>query len=104
MEFGRHIFNLNNIMRSSWKLINKELGKDHKNHGIQSVNVNGRSTLNHQIVTDACNKHFKSIPDMIYQNINANYCLTETSNSNEKKLSCSFKHVFQNLLPLYYNY
>jgi len=26
------ILNSNNVMRTSWKLINKELGKDHKNH------------------------------------------------------------------------
>jgi exopolyphosphatase/pppGpp-phosphohydrolase len=84
--------------------INKELGKDHKNHGIQSVNVNGRSTSNHQIIANACNKHYTSIPDMIHQNINANYCLSETFNSNEKKLSYSFKHVFQNSLSLYYYY
>jgi hypothetical protein len=47
MEFDRPILYSNNIMRSAWKLINKELGNDHKNHGIQSVNVNGRSTSNH---------------------------------------------------------
>jgi len=35
-------------MRTSWKLINKEVGKDHINHGLQSVNINGRSTSNHQ--------------------------------------------------------
>jgi hypothetical protein len=37
MEFDRHILNSNNIMRSPWKLINKELGKYNKNHGIQLV-------------------------------------------------------------------
>jgi hypothetical protein len=36
-------------MRISWKLINKELYKNHKNHGIQSVNNNVRSTANQQI-------------------------------------------------------
>jgi len=40
-------------MRISWKLINKELCKDHKNHGIQSVNNDGRSTANQQIVGDS---------------------------------------------------
>ena len=44
MEYDRHILNSNNVMRTSWKLINKELGKNHKNHGLQSVNINGRST------------------------------------------------------------
>jgi hypothetical protein len=41
------ILNSYNAMRTSWKLINKELGKDHKNHGIQSVIINDRSTSNH---------------------------------------------------------
>ena len=50
MEDDRHILNSNYVMRTSWKLINKELGKDHKNHGIQSVNFNGRSTSNHQML------------------------------------------------------
>jgi hypothetical protein len=36
-------------MRISWKLINKKLGKDHKNLGIQSVNSNGRCTADQQI-------------------------------------------------------
>jgi hypothetical protein len=35
-------------MRTSSKLINKELGKDHKNNGIQLVNINGKTTSNHQ--------------------------------------------------------
>jgi len=33
-------------MRTSWKLINKELGKDYKSHGTQPVNNDGRSTKN----------------------------------------------------------
>jgi hypothetical protein len=35
MEYDGHILNSNNVMRTFWKSINKELGKDHKNHGIQ---------------------------------------------------------------------
>ena len=86
-------------MRTSWKLINKELGKNHKNHGILSVNINCRSTSNHQTITDAFYKHFTTIPGMINQNINANYCPTKTSVNNTNKLSYSLKHVFQNLFP-----
>jgi hypothetical protein len=93
------ILNSYNAMRTSWKLINKELGKDHKNHGLQSVNINGRCTSNHQIIANALNKHFKTLPDMINQNINANYCLTKTSVNNQSKLSFSLKHVFQNSFP-----
>ena len=86
-------------MRTSWKLINKEVDKDHKNHGLQSVNINGRSTSNHQIIANAFNKHFTTIPNIINQNINANYCLTKTFVNNQNKLSCSLNHVFQNSFP-----
>jgi len=93
MEYDRHILNSNNVMRTSWKLINKELGNGHKNHGIQSVNMNGGSTSNHQIIADAFNKHFKTIPDMINQNINANYCLTKTSVNSQNKPLFSLKCI-----------
>jgi hypothetical protein len=53
MEYDRHIINPNNVMRTSWKLINKELVKDHKNHGLQSVNIDGKSISNHQIIANA---------------------------------------------------
>jgi hypothetical protein len=96
MEYDRHSLNSNNVTLTSWKLINKELGKDKKNHGIQSVNVNGMRTSKHQIIANAFNKHFTSILNMIHQNINANYCLTETSINNQNKLSYSLKPVFQN--------
>jgi len=86
MEYNRHILNSNNVVRTSWKLINKEFGKDHKNHGIQSVSINGMSTSNHQIIADAFNKHFTTIPNMINQNIRANYCLTNISVNNHNKL------------------
>jgi len=99
MDYDRHILNSNDVLRTSWKLINKELGKDHKNYGIQSVNINGRSTSDHQIIADAFNKHFTTIPDMINQNINANYCLTGTSVNNQNKPSSSLKRVFQSPFP-----
>jgi len=59
MEYDRHILNLNNVMRTSWKLIKKKWGKDHKNHGIQSVNIDGKCTVNQQIIGDVFNKHLK---------------------------------------------
>ena len=70
-----------------------------KIHGIQSVNIDGRSIAYQQIITDAFNKHFTSIPNMINRNITANYCLTKTSAINQNTLSCSLKHAFQNSFP-----
>jgi hypothetical protein len=65
MEYDRDVLNFNNVMRTSWKLINKELGKDHKNHGIQSVNIDDRYPANQQTIVDTFNEHFTAIPDMI---------------------------------------
>jgi len=79
MEYDGRIFNSNDVMRTSWKLINKELGKDHKNHGIQSVIDDGQCTANQQIIAIAFNKHFTTVCDVINKNINANYCLAKTS-------------------------
>ena len=45
------------------------------------------------------NKHFTTIPDTINKNIDANYCVTETSVNNQNTLSYSLKHAFQNSFP-----
>jgi len=43
--------------------INKErIRRDHKNHGIQSVNSDGKYTVNQQIIADALNKHLQQSP------------------------------------------
>jgi hypothetical protein len=34
MDFDKHIRNSNNLMKTSWNLINKKLKKKKKNHGI----------------------------------------------------------------------
>jgi hypothetical protein len=53
MEHDSQNLNSNNTMKTSWKLLNKELCKDHKNHVFQSSNINGSSTKNHQIIASA---------------------------------------------------
>ena len=35
MEYDKYNLNSNDVMGTSWKLINKNLGKDHKNHRTQ---------------------------------------------------------------------
>ena len=99
MEYDRQILNSNNVMKTSWKLLNKELGKNRKNHGLHSLNINGRSTTNHQIIANAFNKHFTTIHTMISQNINASNCFTKTSANNQNNLFYSLNHIFQNSFP-----
>ena len=94
------ILNSKNVTRTSWNIVNKELGKDHKNHILQSVNINGMSISKHQIIANAFNKHYTTFADMINQNMNINYCLTKSSFIKQNKLSFSLKYVFQNTFPI----
>jgi predicted transcriptional regulator YdeE len=99
MEYNRHILNSNKLMRTLWKLINRELGKDYKNYGFQSLNINRRSIKNHQIIASAFNDHFTTFPTMISQKINANNCSATTSDNNHNTISFSLNHVYQNPFP-----
>ena len=65
MEYDRHIFNSTNITRTSWKLINKEFGRDCKNYGVKSLNIHGRSITNSKIIANTLNNHFTTSPTMI---------------------------------------
>jgi hypothetical protein len=100
MEYDRHILNSTNIMRS-WKLINKESGRDCKNYGVKSLNIKGRSTTNHKIIANVLNNHFTTFPTMICHKINANNCnsLNTTSVNNQNNISFSLNHVYQNSFP-----
>ena len=97
----RHIFNSTNIMRTSWKLINKEFGRDCKNYGVKSLNINGRSISNSKIIANALNNHFTTFPTMICQKINANNCTSSntTPDNNQNNISFSLNHVHQNSFP-----
>jgi Notch-like protein len=99
MEYDKQISNSNNVMRTSWKLINNELGRAHKNSTIQTVNIDDRIIVNHQIIADAFNKHFIDTPNMISKTINVDYCQTKNSANNYDTSSYSLKHVFQSSFP-----
>jgi hypothetical protein len=86
-------------MRTSWKLINKELVRGHKNHKIQSVNIDCKIIQNHQIIAGVFNKYFKTIPGTISKNMNANCCYTNNCDNNHGILSYSLKHAFQSSIP-----
>jgi high-affinity K+ transport system ATPase subunit B len=49
-------------MKISWKLINKEIGKECKTLGVQSLLTNGRSITDDQIIANTFNNHFAIIP------------------------------------------
>jgi hypothetical protein len=82
MEYDRHILNSNNVMKTSWKLINKELSKNCNNYWFQSVNINGRRVTNLQSTASAFNKHFTTFYTIISQKINASNCSISTSDNN----------------------
>jgi hypothetical protein len=89
----------NNVMKNSWKLINKEFGRDCKNHGVQLLNLNGRCIKNHQIIANAFNNHFTTFPITVSQKINADNCCTTTSDNNQNNISFSLNHVYRDSFP-----
>jgi len=86
-------------MRTSWKLINRELGKDYKNYRFQSLNINGRSITFHQIIANAFSDHFTTFPTTISQKINANNYSTTSSDNNHNTIYFSLNHVCRNSFP-----
>jgi hypothetical protein len=86
-------------MRTSWKLIHKESSKDRQNQGIHTLNINCRSTTNHQIIANAFNEHFEIMPTTITRNIRASNFSTKTSVNNQNNISFSLKNVFQTAFP-----
>jgi hypothetical protein len=70
-----------------------------KNHGVQSLNINGRSITNCQIIANAFNNHFTTYPITISRKINANNCSTTTSDNNQNNTSFSLNNVYHNSFP-----
>jgi len=99
MEYDRHILNSNNGMKTLWKLINKELGKNCNNYWFQSVNINGRSITNLQSIASAFNKHFTTFPTIISQKINASNCSISTSDNNQNNMCFSLNNMYRNSFP-----
>ena len=86
-------------MKTSWKLINKESNKDHNNHGIHSLNINGMSATNQQFIASAFNKHLTTMPTTITRNIIASNCSNSTSVNIQNNISFSLNNVFQTSFP-----
>ena len=83
MEYNRRILNSTNGMKTSWNLINIERGKVMKNRTIQSLNIGGETTADHQTIADTFNRHFIMILDLINKNnIDKNYSV-ETHRNNQ---------------------
>ena len=89
MEYDRHILNSTNKMRTSWNLINIERGKNMNNQIIESTNIGGKTTADHQTIADNFNKQFIMIPDIINKNNIDNYYPAET-NRNNQNVHCHF--------------
>jgi hypothetical protein len=98
LDYDRQILNSNNALRMS-KWINKEFGRDCKNHGVQSLDINGRSITNHQIIANAFNNHFTTFPITISRKINTTNCFATTSGNNQNNISFSLNHVHHNSFP-----
>jgi hypothetical protein len=99
MDFDKHITNATNIMKTSWNLINKELGTGQINDGIRSLNINGMSTTHQQAIASAFNIHFTTLPSLITRKITASSCLARNSANNQNNTLFSLNNVFQTPYP-----
>ena len=91
--------NSNSAMRISWKLINKERGKNYNQIEVQSLDVNGRITTDCQIIANTFNNHFTTFPITITQKITDTDCTATTSNNkqnNKNNTSLSINHIYKN--------
>jgi len=70
-----------------------------KNHGIQSLNINGMSTINQQAIANAFNNHFTTLPSMITRKITASSCLARNFANNQNNTFPSLNNIFQTPYP-----
>jgi hypothetical protein len=86
------ILNSTNRMKTTWNLINIERGKGMKNQVIQSLNIGGETTADHQAIADTFNRHFVTISDVIDKNIDKNH-LAETHRNNQPHFMANSFHT-----------
>jgi hypothetical protein len=67
-----HILNSTNRIRTTWKIINREIHKKVNKDSIQTICIDGRNTNNLYNIVEAFNSYFKKIADNIHNKIKAN--------------------------------
>jgi hypothetical protein len=72
MSCNKQILNSANRIRTTWKIINREIHKKVKKDSIQTICIDGRNTNNLYNIVEAFNSDFKKIADNIHNKIKAN--------------------------------
>jgi hypothetical protein len=72
MSYNKQILNSTNRIRTTWKIINREIHKKVKKDAIQTIFIDGRSTNNLYNIVEAFNSYFKKLADNIHSKIKAN--------------------------------
>jgi hypothetical protein len=63
MSYNKQILNSTNRIRTTWKIINREIHRKVKKDSIQTVCIDGRNTNNFYNIVEAFNSYFKKTPD-----------------------------------------
>jgi hypothetical protein len=71
LHYNNLIYNCNNKMKTTWSIIQSDTGRKINNAGIQFLNIGGKLSDIHDVLTDSLNNSFQSIADKINTN-NAN--------------------------------
>ena len=69
MSYEEQIWNSNNKIRTTWKIINRELHKKSSKDTIETLCIEGNMINNQHTIVEAFNKYFTTIADSIHDNI-----------------------------------
>jgi hypothetical protein len=68
LYYNRLISNSNNKMKTTWSIIKSVIGRKINNAGIQFLNIDGKFTDNHHMITDSLNNYFLTMADKMNSN------------------------------------
>jgi hypothetical protein len=88
MSYNKQILNSTNRIRTTWKIINREIHKKVKKESIQTICIDGRNTNNLYNIVEAFNSYFKKIAGNIHNKIKANSKPMSSTDNGEDYMAC----------------
>jgi hypothetical protein len=55
----------NNKIKTMWNIVNSESGRNNKEKDILKINIDGKVTNNHKIISNSLNTYFLTIADTV---------------------------------------
>jgi len=78
--YNNLIINSNNKTRTTWKIINDNINKDHQQQDISYINIKGSITRNNQTIANTFNDYYSSVAQLLIENHNESNTLNNKQN------------------------